>query len=318
MQPQMASLCGVQGEASELTPCDCARFAVNRAWVGLLALEAGRSVQGPHPSILLDEAERIFLEEEARDEGSCAYPESLPNVRLNRALAELPAGDPDKAGDHLDRAGIDPEAHPRLALWQLEVKARIRLADKQPRRALDLYKELARRAEDSFSPEAAWRAAFGRANALELLGQGGRAIEACNEAERLLDQESLLVPLDASRDFIVQRQKAARFCLDLLLRANRKEEAVAAARRSAARALSNLRVGARIADLAPNARDQWEQAVNTYRDKRNQIEKLAAQIWKGLPLDQEQRLLQSLGHLDADRRRAAESAPGAQEKPPGV
>ena len=296
MQPQVDRQCESQDEPSELNPCDCARLAVNRAWVGLLAVEAGRPVDGD-PSILLDQldqAERIFAEE-ARRKGSCVWPDDLPNVRLNLALAALHSGNPAEASLHLDRAGVDPEEFPRLELWRLDIQARIRLDDNQPELALDLYDELESRAMLSLSPEAQWRATFGRATALESLQEDGKAIQACLQAERLLDQESFLVPMHQGRErFIAQREQAARFCLDLLLRANRHEEALAAAARSAARALSSLRADARIADLASDVRRQWEQAVNVYEDMRSEVEALAGQIWKGQPGDKMARLQEEI------------------------
>lgn len=314
-QPRIADLCRDGGGASVFEACDCARFQMNRAWTGLLSLEAGRPVDGPDPAALLDEAERIFLEEEARGEGTCVSPEDLPNLRLNRALAALHAREPEEARRHLERAKVDPEAFPRLALWQLDVEARISLAEGKAERALDLYDDLRRRAELSSSPEAAWRAAFGRAAALAGLGRTGDALEACAGAESLLDRESLLVPMHAGRErFIGQRENATRFYLDLLLRAGREGEALDVTRRAAARALRRLRVSARIADLGAD-RDRWERAVDSYRDTRNEIEELAARIWKGLPGDEEERLMEEIEQQHRELRGLLDRLATAAEDP---
>lgn len=299
VREEMTDLCPGAGRASELSACDCARLLVSRAWARLLSREAGDPAADP--SSLLAEAERIFNEEAARGGESCLFAEDLPNVRLNLALAALQERDAAGARRHLTRAAADARELPRLALWQLDVEARIQLLSSQPGQALALYEELAERARLSSSPEAAWRAAYGRATALDALGGVDEAIAACAEAEELLDRQSLLVPIHAGRDrFIAQRDVASRFCVDLLLRAGRDAEALAAVRRSAARALRHLRVGARIADLEDHDRGAWERTVTALAETRDEIEGLAARIWKGLPRDEEERLRQEI-----ERRRRA-------------
>ncbi len=279
-------------KASLLTACDCVRFAVNRAWAGLLALESGRPRTEPRPATLLAAAERALDEDQY---SGCARAEDLPNVRLNRALAALHDGDLPAAQDHLERAQIDSGSSPRLALWQLDIKARIWLGRSQPQAALELYDELARRAELGAAPEAAWRAAFGRAMALESLGQTDEANDACARADVLLDRESLLIPMHAGRSaFLAGRQPAAAFCLDLLLRGDREHEALSFARRSVSRALRNLRFTARLAELAPAERDLWMQAVSSYQRRAEEIDELAERIWRGLARDEEERLTQEL------------------------
>ncbi|HSR53706.1 MAG TPA: CHAT domain-containing protein [Acidobacteriota bacterium] len=287
--PPITERCRDPSALGEDQLCDCARFAVNRAWAGLLALEASRTLKGVNLEALLRQAERI-LSRDAASLGSCLTGEELANVRLNWALWALHQGKFEKAREQLERAG-DAASFARLALWQLEIEARIRLEDGQPAHALGLYLELARRADSRSSPEASWRAAFGRAKALQALGNRGQAIEACLQAEKLVDQESLLVPMDQGRElFIAQRSRATRFCLDLLLRDGRTEEALAAIRRSAASALRSLRTAARMAELEENERRQWEQVLDTYQKTRAEMEDLTVQIGRGLPLDQEKRL----------------------------
>ena len=281
MKNRLEAGCKAESGESEVTPCDCARIALNRAWVGLLAAEAGRPPDGPLPATLLQEAERIFLRENQSEEG-CVLAEDLPNTRLNLALAALQEGDYAAAEKYLTSARIDPAALPRLALWQLDIEARIRLHE-APGRALELYQDLGKRARKDASPEAAWRAAFGRAEALQRLGRSEEALDACAAVDASLDQEALLVPMDARARFIAQRQRASRFCLGLLLRAERLDEALELIRRSAARALSNLFNSAAIAGMDGDAR---RRAV----ELRLQIDSAWAQIWKGVPLDQEARL----------------------------
>lgn len=317
MRPVMADLCG--SEASVLTPCDCARFQMNRAWAGLLALEAG-SPRDPELPSHLDEAERAFLEEEGRGEGSCLFPQDLPNLRLNRALAALDAGDRKEARRQLAMAEVDPEAFPGLALWQLDIEARISLADGRPEQALELYDELARRAELGSSPEAAWRASFGRALSLKELDRTEEALATCTAAEGLLEQESLRVPVYVGRErFLAQRERATSFCVDLLLRAGRTGEALDVARQATSRALRPLRRSAEMAGLTADDRDPWERAVDAYWHARNGIEAMAARIWKGLPLDEEKRVREEIGRRQEELHRRLDrlTALSAKERPAG-
>ena len=293
LRARETELCG--DAESALNACDCAGLLNNRAWTQLLNLEADRPAEDPVP--VLEDAQRILL---TRARESCRS-EELPNVRLNLALAALHAGDVDRARELIQAVAVmtrqdqeEPEADPQantLALWRLDVEARIQLAESRPVAALESYRELAGLAELSSSPEAAWRAAFGRAVALGALGRRDEAIDSCLAAEDLLDQESLLVPMHTGRErFIAQRERAARFCLDLLLRADRVDEALAAARRSAARALSSLRLGASFSDLKDEDRRRWEAAAGSYQTKRAEIEERAARIQRGLPADEEELL----------------------------
>ncbi len=298
IRSRMAQLC--PSDRSDVVPrapgsetldvCVCARLLTSRAWTWLLALEAGRPADDPSPP--LQEAERLLEWSIANDgEKTCVMAEDLPNVRFNLALAALVAGDAERAQDDLARAAVDPQTLPRLAMWQLDLKARIALANARPTEALDLYRDLERRADPDTSPEAAWRAAFGRATAFAALGQTGEAADACGRAEDLLDTESLMVPMHAGRElFLAQRQKAARFCLDLLLTAGRQRQALATARRSVARSLRSLRLDAGLADLDPQARALWAETTARYRTVRDEIEGIAGQIRQGLPRDQQQRL----------------------------
>lgn len=295
MGPRSAELCGDGAGPAVLSACDCARLANNRAWTGLLGLEAGRPAPEPSPAALLEDAERRFREGE-----DCLFPDDLPNLRLNRALAALHDGDPATARRNLALARADPETFPRLALWQLDVDARIRLAQGQPESALARYRELARWAEVGESLDAAWRAAYGSALALNALGRTGEAVEACTDAEDLLDRESLQVPMHAGRTrFIAQRQRAATFCLDVLLESGRKIRALAFARRSAARALRNLHLGARIARLDGDARKRWDEAFSAHRRAAGEMDGLTAKLRRGVPLDEEARLSREI----AARRR---------------
>ncbi|MCP3956301.1 MAG: CHAT domain-containing protein [bacterium] len=285
---------------SPLNACDCAKIVNNRGWAQLLSLEAGRAAIDPVP--VLEEAQRILLEQ--ADE-SCRADE-LPNVRLNLALAKLHAGDVEGAHEleeTVARTIRQGREGSEVELWRLEVAARIDLAESRPREALDNYRKLADLAKLASSPEAGWRAAFGRAQALAALEQPDEAITACAHAEGLLDQESLLVPMHAGREkFIAQRERAARFCLELLLAADRVEEALGTARRSAARALGSLRLGASFSDLNEEDRRRWDDAAGLYQAKREKIEALVARIQNGLLGDEEELARGQIEDLRQDLR----------------
>ena len=256
VQEEMPTLCPGKGATSDLTPCDCARLHNSRAWTWLLSLEAGHSPRQIRPPS--SKRQSRFSSGKRRRGETCAFPEDLPNVRLNLALAALHSRDTEKARSHLEEARVDSAELPRQTLWQLDVEARLALFDSRPEEALRLYGELAEHAGRSSAPEAAWRAAFGTATALESLGRSVEASRACDKADQLLEQESLLVPIHMGRErFLAQRELSSSFCLDLLIRQRRHEDALAVVRRSAARALRHLRISASIADLGEAERELW-------------------------------------------------------------
>ena len=272
-------------------PCSRAWLLNNRGWSLLLALEAGEAGEDPRP--LLAEALEIWT----ADANQCFLAsEERVNGYLNLALAELHAGRPTAAASALDRAR-ELDDNPRVVhrLWRLDAEARLALVAGLTAEALERYAELDRLAASALAPEARWRAAVGRARVKNASGARAAALLALDEAEALLDEESLQVPFDAGREtFLAQRQAATGLHLDLLLDSGRPAEALAVARRSRSRALRGLRRGDRLAALTPEEQERWDRASREYLELRDRLDAEADDDWR-LPADQLARAHQRRG-----------------------
>lgn len=270
-----------------LPPCDLAQLRNNRAWAWLLEGEAGTPAGDPQP--LLVGALRVFDEECQAFAGG---EEERVNVRVNLALHHLQTGNPDEARRLLTEARrLDPEPGINVRLWWADLEARMLLDTGRAGEALVAFRELAERARAVQSPEGAWRASYGEARARSALGDVPGALAAYAAAETLLERESLLVPMHEGRDtFVGQREAATRRHLDLLLRAGRSGEALAAARRGRAQTLRRLRLAVRLASLAPAQRSAWEQAVAAHDAAREKLDRAAAESWR-LPGSEARRAL---------------------------
>ncbi|MBN1205933.1 MAG: CHAT domain-containing protein [Myxococcaceae bacterium] len=263
---------------AEASACERADLLTNIGWGLLLAREAGGTPQGePVPS--LEEALALYR-------GECASPDDEANVLVNLALAELQAGRSEAAGARLREARrVRPEPGTRLALWWLDLEGRIHLAAGRARQAQQLFARLAELAEASASPEARWRAAFGRARAAEQLGEVRAALAAYAEAEALLDGEVLRVPLMEGRHgFLRERERGSRAYVALAVGAGQLEEALEVARRARGRVLEAVRLSDRLSHLPPAERARWDAAISAYRKEREALDGEAAQDWR-LPVN---------------------------------
>jgi hypothetical protein len=313
----------LEGAAREgLAPCNRALLRNNHAWAWLLAREAGAPAGDPRP--LLDEALRTLDQDCTTLVGRA---EERVNVRLNLALDRLQTGDVKAARRWLAEARqLQPIPEPKFLLWRQDLEARLLLSAGEGRRALAVYGQLADRARELESPEAAWRAAYGQARARQALGDVPGALVAYTAAEELLEGESLLVPMHEGRDtFVALREGAIRRHLGLLLRAGRSAEALAVARRARSRTLRGLRLAVRLGSLTPAELAAWDRTVAAHDAAREQVDQAAGESWR-LPEAEARRALEQGGQrlralrddLDAqlarlDLRAAAE---GGELPPP--
>jgi cellulose synthase operon protein C len=214
---------------------------------------------------------------------------SVANTLTNVALAELGRGHLDEARRSLEKARIShPDPDARIAVWWLDVEGRIALQLGEAEDALGAYERLAELASAAVLPVARWRAALGRAQALEALGRIELARAAYAEAERLLEDHSLLVPIDNGKEsFLARFEEGARLRVDFLID-RAPAEAAAAARRARARALGALQWIDRLGALSPAERDRWDTAIAGYRREREAIDAEAAAARK-LPADEVER-----------------------------
>lgn len=274
-------------EAGDLERCEAAQLLDNAAWDRLLAREAGRFEADPLPFL---ERARPLLE-------GCAA-EERANLEINLALARIQRGEVAAARHHLETAHRVEEAPKvRLLVWQHEIEARIAQAEGRPEEARRHYLELARLGAAISSHEAVWRASVGRARLLRLEGRLEEAGAAFAEAEDLLDQANLRLPLDAD-PAAAAFQAGTRQHLDLLLLEGRHAAAFALARRSRKRVLRAVRVEGRLAALTPAERRRWAEVVLRYEAGRRALDEAVAGTWR-VPSDR----LELARSQQAERRR---------------
>ncbi len=262
-------------------PCARAGFLTNVGWLSLSAAMA-RELPGPATaSRALEEAAGLYAG------GGCAKPWARANALTNLALAAISASDPGKARARLAEAraaagATTPDA--RITEWWQDLEGRIALAEGRPAEALAAYERLARLALGAYLPAAEWRAAVGRALALEALGSDAAAAAAYAEAETLLDRHRLLAPLGEGREtFLGRFEESGRLRVRFLLERDARAAAVAA-RRSRARALAGLRWAERITALDAGERVRWDRALAAYRTERDALSASARDDWQ-LPED---------------------------------
>jgi cellulose synthase operon protein C len=290
-----------------LSPCDRAELLINQGWSWLLAgetEETGRRLRDPIP--LLEEASKI----EERERTSCvAYNERLLGNLLNLALAHLQAGELGGVRELLSRTEqMDRYATLTDRLWRLDLEARLDLAEGHPDRALTKYQRLGDLAAASLAPESLWRAAYGRALCERGLGRKRAALEALREADGLLEDESLQVPIHEGREgFLAQREKATGLHLQLLLATRRAGEALDLARRSRSRLLRQLARGDRLAQLTPAEQATWDTALGEFRQRRMAADEATTADW-ALPKDQLWRVLDERARRYAVAERSLDRA----------
>jgi tetratricopeptide (TPR) repeat protein len=280
---------GRSGESAQLferllrTPaansCEEARLLNNQAWSALLAREAGERLADPAP--LLARALEAYA--------ACASAtvESKANTLFNLALAHLQAGRLPQAKELLARVQtMEPHAPVPHRLWWLDLEARIALLEHRPAEGLQRFAALAKLAAETGSADAGLRAAFGKAQSYEALGDRTAALETLRTAESLLDEQSLQVPLQEGREtFVAARQAVVGLHIEILLDQGRNAQALDVARHARSRVLRQLASSDRIPSLPPERRSRWERLLTEYHARRAALEEKAKDDWK-LPLDQ--------------------------------
>ncbi|XXX80814.1 CHAT domain-containing protein [Sorangium sp. So ce134] len=257
-------------------PCEQATLLNNLGWSALQVAWASASPGQP-----LAAAEAPLEAALALYGGPCPRPAERANTLTNLALAKLAAGQTARARALLGEARrTDASPDPGVAIYWLDIEGRIALDGGDPAGALRLYERLARLAEAGALPEGRYRAALGRGQALEALGQPDRALAAYEAAEAVRGELSLLAPLGEGRGALLGRlEEGARRAVDLLLRRD-PGRALAAARRSRALALAALRWVDRIASLDGDARARWEAALSAYRRERAALDEEGRDDWR--------------------------------------
>jgi hypothetical protein len=274
--------------------CERAQALTNQAFSELLAREAGENAGAP--DALLEEALRAY------DGCSSAQAERKANALINLALADVQQRRMSRTAELLARArGLEP--HPPLPhrLWQIDIEGRLALLAGKPTAALRSFGELEDLAAQTASFDGQLRARLGAARAHQSLGESAKALQTLLDAEKLLDEQSLQVPMQEGRDtFVAARQSLVSLHIGLLLDQGRAADALLVARRARARLLRQLAHVDRLSTLPPDQRDRRSRLIGEYQQRRAALEARAEDDWK-LPADE-------LRHEEDVRRAEAEAA----------
>jgi tetratricopeptide (TPR) repeat protein len=293
------------------TRCDLGTLLTNEAWSKLLAREGGdTAVADPTPE--LQQARDIY------DTNRECRPAQRFNARLNLALAHQQAGRHGAARQALEEIRrLAPQTNVDLKqrLWWLDLEGRQAIAEGRPEQALRTYGELAKAAARALSPEGRFRAATGRANAEIALGERAAAIADLAAADRLLDEQTWLIPADQGRDtFIAQRERATRLYLQILLDQGERQRAFLLARHARSRLLRQLAVRDRLARLTPVEQSRWDAALSRYWSLRSAIDRRAAEEWQ-IPEDRLRRAQEDRAAQLAAARRDLDAAMASLHAP---
>ena len=260
------------------SPCERGILLENIGWIALVAADRD-------PDVLSTEARsidpRVPLEAALTLERECKDRRQEVNVLTNLTWAALLRGDTRDARARLEEAqALLPDADAVVAFHWQRLDGEIAMQAGDPHAALVSFQRLEKSATRAGALGDAWFAADGRASALARLGKPLRALEASDEAERLLDEASKQVPLGEGRgSFLGDRERSARRRIDLLLDLGRDADALAAARRASARLVTDLQRTDRIAELDPSSRARWEDALGKYRRARDELSEEAKLDW---------------------------------------
>ncbi len=254
------------------SPCAATSLKNDLAWA--LMRQAGES---PPPA----EADALFAAAEAAFRGECPRPADAASVSVNRALHALRLGDAARARTALGaaRAAL-PRPDARLALWSTEIEARLTLLSGDALGAAAQFERLRALGEATVSAEARWRGALGRARALSQAGHRAEAGAAFAEAEALLSDQALEIPLAEGREtFFAEREGGTRDFVEFLVAEGRTVEAMAVVRRARARFLAALRRADRLPGLSAADRTRWEQAIADHQRARAALDAETADDW---------------------------------------
>lgn len=248
--------------------CKRLNTSANLAWIELSAAQPGAARTS------VDAAVSAY-------ERGCQDPYARKNARLTAASAALALGLATPATVHLGRARVIDVAGATLRLWQLDLEGQLAALQGWDKDALTRFaheEEMARRLG---APDALWRALTQRARSSAKIGELESATRAARDAEAVLEASLLATPLFEGRDaFLSERNASARILVDLLLRAEKRQEAFEVARTARSRIPRALAGAERLAGLSPSRKRQRDQALGRYRETRARLESLAAKEWE--------------------------------------
>lgn len=261
--------------ANDATDCQRAEVLVS---LGYAELEEAQTMpEEAHPTLgQADTRALALLGQSCPDK----YLHALAYEHL--AMAAALAKDAAAARRHLaDAKSFAPEPRIDDAILWLCIEGAIAELERTPSKALAAFDAALALARASDQRRYQWRALLGRARVLEAQGKNRDALAALLEAEAVLDDLVLLVPLGEGRSGVASDgAESFRRAALLLLADGNASGALERIRHARGRVLRGLSLSARIANLEGSKRQRWNDAVASYREARAAIDEDAATDWK--------------------------------------
>lgn len=271
------------GESRDPAASDCERadVLINLGWYYVDQKHATRS-ELEQATALLSEARALFP-------ARCADPFRQAVTLTNLAYAAEQLGLIDAANDYLSRARTTGQAEESLKLWWLDLEGRLKQAAGAYVEARQAFEQAASLAESLLLPDLRFRALLGLGETFEHMHEPKQAQRAYAQAEAVLDQHALGVPLGEGRAaFLAAHDLSARALIELQLQTGDVQHAFQTARHARLRLLRALEESARVSRLDAEKRARWLRIVAGYGRARAELLGLEKSA-RDLPLDQLQR-----------------------------
>ena len=201
------------------------------------------------------------------------------NGRINLALAFLSLDDLEQATKALDQIPSDGirQFHSE---WLLQTRAEIALASKRPQSALQWLTKLTPADGATPSPYLELRTLLGKARAHAQLGNFHDAHQVWRNAQTIINQEGILVPIHDGREiFLAQYQNATRDYVQTALDNGKVSLALEAVREAHAQLLQSVQWQDRIQSLSEAERIQWQTNLGYFQNLRKELEALRKSSW---------------------------------------
>jgi hypothetical protein len=256
--------------AAQGPSCQLALSWENLSW--MLLTQAEPVTEG-RTAAALDRAEELLQR--------CPDPLSRRNQALNRVAYALQRRDGADAEARLRALDADETGRSgRLATWQALYWGELHLLRAESAAAQKAYDLAERLAESLALKDCVYLARLGRARALAPR-RDQATVDSYLAAEEAADALVRWAPFGQGQQLTALRvQSSARELLTLLLGLGRSREALQTAQRATHRMWTSNFRASRIANLSPSSRQRWDRAVTEYRERRQDLERVAHDDWK--------------------------------------
>ncbi|MEM6275211.1 MAG: CHAT domain-containing protein [Myxococcota bacterium] len=286
----------VRSVLSGSNACAKVEALTNYAWSILLLRETGGALDTS--DLALDGSATRVLSRALESQPKCSdVREALATIHANRVLDALQRHSTSEARDALTALKSIDTMSVDVARWMLDLRGRLALLEREPKRALALYQDFRSSATNL---EDAWRAQVGVARAELALGAVESAHRAYEYALSIERNEGRAIPFDQGRGlFLAQREGVAQEYIRSLLKSDEVEAALSVVRQRRVSTLRDLAARQRIESLSESERRGWEEMVDAYRRQQARLEEARANV-ELAPIDGEDVYRH---RLDRQRRR---------------